>query len=62
MVGLLQRSRELKRQLVDFARSPRFSRQLDMAVSHRIGRTVTDGEFTNLVDHFICSARWPTAA
>ena len=53
MVGLLERSRELERQLVDFARSPRFSRQLDMAVSHGIGCTVTDGEFTNLVDHFI---------
>jgi hypothetical protein len=54
VVGLLERSRELKRHLVDFARSPRFSRQLDMAVSHGIGWTVTDdGEFTNLLDHFI---------
>lgn len=54
VVGLLERSRELKRQLVGFARSPRFSRQLDMAVSHGIGCTVTDdGKLTNLVDHFI---------
>src|SRR5260370_11320194 len=51
---LLERCSELKRQLVEFARSRRFSRQLDEAVSKGIGSTVTDdGEFANLLDHFI---------
>jgi hypothetical protein len=54
VAGLLERSRELKRQLVGFARSPRFSRELDLAVGQvsRCAET-NDAEFTNLVDHFI---------
>jgi Domain of unknown function (DUF6398) len=52
--GLLEHCSELKRQLVEFACSQRFSRQLDKAVSQGTGGTVTDeGEFANLVDRFI---------
>lgn len=42
MVGLLERSRELKRQLVDFARSPRFSRQLEIFAAEHPELTETD--------------------
>ena len=53
-VGLLEHSGELKRQLIDFACSQRFSRQLEKAVSQGIGGPVTDeGEFANLLDNFI---------
>jgi hypothetical protein len=52
--GLLEHSSELKRQLVEFACSRRFARQLDEAVSEGIGGTVADeGEFANLLDRFI---------
>ena len=52
--GLLEHCSELKRQLVDFACSRRFSRRLDKAVSEGTGGTVTDeGEFANLLDRFI---------
>jgi len=52
--GLLEHSSELKRQLVDFACSHRFSQQLGDAVSESIGGPVTDeGEFANLLDNFI---------
>jgi len=51
---LMEHCSELKRQLVEFARAGRFSRQLDQAVSEGIGGTVTDeSKFTNLLDHFI---------
>lgn len=51
---LMEHCSELKRQLVEFARSRRFSLQLDMAVSEGIGNTVTgEGEFANVLDHFI---------
>jgi hypothetical protein len=52
--GLLEHCSELKRQLVEFACSGRFSRELDNAVSEGIDGTVTDeGEFANLLDRFI---------
>jgi Domain of unknown function (DUF6398) len=52
--GLLEHCSELKRQLIEFACSRRFSRQLDKAVRQGIGGTVTDkGEFANLLDRFI---------
>lgn len=54
IVGLLRRSTELKRELVSFARSQRFSRQLEEAVREGTGRAVTDeGERINITDHFI---------
>jgi hypothetical protein len=52
--GLLEHSSELKRQLIDFACSQRFSWQLDQAVSEGAGGPVTDeGEFADLLDNFI---------
>jgi hypothetical protein len=54
VADLLERSSELKRQLIDFACSQRFSWQLEKAVSEGIGGSVTDeGEFANLLDNFI---------
>src|SRR5260370_19979618 len=51
---LMEHCSELKRQLVEFARSRRFSRQLDQAVSESTAGAVTDErEFANLLDHFI---------
>jgi Domain of unknown function (DUF6398) len=51
---LLEHCSELKRRLVEFACSRRFSRELDQAVNEGIGGTVTsESEFTNLLDHFI---------
>lgn len=55
---LLEHCSELKRQLVDFACSRRFSRQLDEAVSAGIGGTVAEeSEFANLLDRFILQQR-----
>src|SRR5690348_12268013 len=57
---LMERCSELKRQLVEFARSRRFSRQLDKAVSEGPGTTVThEGGFANLLDQFILQRPLP---
>ena len=48
---LLVRCAELKRELVAFARSPRFSRQLDQAI--REGEPADEVDHINLTDHFI---------
>lgn len=54
MVGLLQRSTELKRQLVKFARSECFARELGKAVSeYGLDEEVDEAEFTNFLDRFI---------
>jgi hypothetical protein len=54
VASLLEHCSDLKRQLIEFACSERFSRQLDKAVNEGIGGTVTDeGEFANLLDRFI---------
>jgi Domain of unknown function (DUF6398) len=51
---LMERCSELKRQLVGFACSRRFSRQLDNAVSEGMSSSaVEEGEFANLLDHFM---------
>lgn len=51
---LLEHCSELKRQLVEFACSRRFSRQLDKVVSEGTGGTAIDeADFANLLDHFI---------
>jgi len=58
--GLLDHCSDLKRQLVEFAYSRRFSRQLDQALregSH--GRAVDESEFTNIIDHFILQRPLP---
>jgi hypothetical protein len=57
---LLEHCSELKRQLVGFARSPRFSRRLDEAVREGLGSVLTEElEFANLLDHFILQRSLP---
>ena len=52
--GLLERCSELKRQLVEFACSPRFSGPLDQALRKQAsGPVASHAEATNMVDHFI---------
>jgi Domain of unknown function (DUF6398) len=52
--GLLERCSELKRQLVEFAWSPRFSGRLDQAIDERAAGPVTSqADVTNVIDHFI---------
>lgn len=52
--GLLERCSELKRQLVEFACSPRFSGHPDQALKdHATGPVASDADVTNVVDHFI---------
>jgi Domain of unknown function (DUF6398) len=52
--GLLERCSELKRQLVEFACSPRFSGQLDQVLNeHATGPVASEADVTNVVDHFI---------
>jgi hypothetical protein len=54
VASLLERCSELKRRLVGFACSPRFSGQLDLALKeHATGRVASEADVTNVVDHFI---------
>ena len=54
VASLLERCSELKRQLVEFACSPRFSGQLDQALKeHATGPAASEADVTNVVDHFI---------
>jgi hypothetical protein len=54
VADLLERCSELKRQLVQFARSQRFSQELDEAIREGTGGTVTDErEIINVTDRFI---------
>jgi hypothetical protein len=58
--GLLDHCSELKRQLVEFARSQRFSRQLDQALqAGSRGEDVDESQFINIVDHFILQRPLP---
>ena len=51
---------ELKRQLVEFARSRRFSRQFDQALrAGSRGKAVDESEFINIIDHFILQRPLP---
>jgi hypothetical protein len=60
IAGLLDHCSELKRQLVEFARSPRFSRQLDQALREGSGgKAVNESEFININDHFILQRHLP---
>ena len=53
-VGLLDHCSDLKRQLVEFAHSRRFSRQFDQALrAGSRGKAVDESEFINIIDHFI---------
>lgn len=52
---LIERSGDLKRQLVEFAHSARMKRALRQATKQRFGPVgeADEGEFINFVDHFI---------
>ena len=56
---LVHRSGDLKRELVDFAHEPRFSRALRRALEQRFGEGVTgdEGELTNFLDYFVLQHR-----
>jgi hypothetical protein len=58
VAGLLEHCSELKRQLVEFARSRRFSRQFDQALrAGSRGEAVDESQFINIIDHFIPASR-----
>ena len=58
--GLLDHCSDLKRQLVEFARSLRFSRQFDQALrAGSRGKAVDESEFINIMDHFILQRPLP---
>jgi hypothetical protein len=58
--GLLEHCSDLKRLLVEFARSHRFSRQFDQALrAGSRGRAVDETEFINIIDHFILQRPLP---
>jgi hypothetical protein len=60
ITGLLDHCSDLKRQLVEFARSRRFSRQLGQALRAGSGSTAVDeSEFINIIDHFILQRPLP---
>jgi hypothetical protein len=59
-LDLLEHCSDLKRQLVEFARSRRFSRQFDQALrAGSRGKAVDESEFINLIDHFILQRPLP---
>ena len=58
--GLLDHCSDLKRQLVEFAYSRRFSRQLDQALGEGSrGKAIDESEFINIIDHFILQRPLP---
>ena len=58
--NLLDHCSDLKRQLVEFARSRRFSRQFDQALrAGSRGKAVDESEFINIIDHFILQRPLP---
>ncbi len=60
-VDLVERSGDLKRDLLTFARGPRFGRTLQRALAERFGRGVVadEGGLFNFLDHFILQRRQP---
>jgi len=60
VAGLLEHCSDLKRQLVEFARSRRFSRQFDQALrAGSRGKAVDESEFINIIDDFILQRPLP---
>ena len=58
--GLLDHCSDLKRQLVEFARSRRFSRQFDQALkAGSCGKAIDESELINIIDHFILQRPLP---
>jgi hypothetical protein len=59
-LDLLEHCSELKRHLVEFARSRRFSRQFDQALrAGSRGKAVDESELINIIDHFILQRPLP---
>jgi hypothetical protein len=58
---LVERSGDLKAELVSFAQGPRFSRSFRRAVRQRFGKVVVgdEGDVANFLDHFILQYRLP---
>ena len=57
---LLDHCSDLKRRLVEFARSRRFSRRFDQALrAGSRGKAVDESEFINIIDHFILQRPLP---
>lgn len=60
VAGLLEHCSDLKRRLVEFARSRRFSREFDQALrAGSRGKAVDESGFINIVDHFILQRPLP---
>ena len=60
VAGLLEHCSDLKRRLVEFARSRRFSGQFDQALrAGSCGKAVDESEFINIIDHFILQRPLP---
>ena len=60
VAGLLEHCSDLKRRLVEFSRSRRFSRQFDQALrAGSRGKAVDESEFINIIDHFILQRPLP---
>jgi hypothetical protein len=60
-LDLVERSGDLKRELVDFARQPRFAGSFRQAFDQRFGGRVRvdESEFANFLDYFILQQRLP---
>src|SRR5258708_39442141 len=58
---LVMRSGDLKHDLVQFAKGPRFERAREKALQKRFGSSSvrTEGEAANFLDHFILQDRLP---
>jgi hypothetical protein len=60
VADMLEHCSDLKRRLVEFARSRRFSRQFDQALSAGSrSKAVDESEFINIIDHFILQRPLP---
>ncbi len=56
---LVDRSGPLKREVLTFARSPRFERAIRREAEHRLGEAASDAEINNFFDWFIQEYRRP---
>jgi hypothetical protein len=61
LASLIERSGELKRQLIEFAQGPRFERQLTAALLEAAGpeNPLTESQAISVIDHFVLRFRLP---
>jgi hypothetical protein len=61
LASLIERSSELKRQLIHFAREPRFERWLNPALVEAAGpeMRLTESDVIGVIDHFVLQFRLP---